>query len=321
MICLSLHPTLLSISSMMSRDFIRACQDGNVNMVISALADPIVDPNELYDPRPETFSTKTSGFIEACSHGHSEIVSLLLKDSRIDVNQAKDNGWTGFIYACYNRHTETVLLLLKDARVDVNKQDNTGATGFIHACHNERTELLSLLLNSGRIDVNQQDNDGWTGYMQACAGGRTAIVSELSKSERVDCLCGWKGVVNRTCRRLSQTVMNDGAVSEHGSLYDMWRGLQRIGSGVFLRGWSGDAERVKKPWICGAGGEGENKRSEEMRKKRESDWREVCDYLLEEDSISVLIVCHYSKRIQLVLNARMTVPRDMKERVREMESM
>ena len=58
-----------------------------------------------------------------------------------------------------------------------------------------------------------------------------------------------------------------------------------------------------------------------MVMKRETEWRRVSDYILEEDITSVLMLCHYADWIQKGLNDRYPYPPDRKIRVVEMETM
>ena len=127
--------------------------------------------------------------------------------------------------------------------------------------------------------------------------------------------------VERLCRRLSENAMRDRY--EEGSLYSVWRNLNRIGMGVFIRGdpFGVPLVRMKEVWIYGdRERREENKRSSEMVCKRETEWRRVSDYILEEDITSVLILCHYTETIQEDLNSDYTYPEDIKIRVLEMES-
>ena len=253
--------------------------------------------------------------IEACSNGHTHVISLLLKDSRIDINKEDNNGMTGFVYACFYGQSEIVRLLLQDSRVDVNKGNNDGWTVFMFACFNGHTEIVTLLLQDSRIDVNKGDEYGKTGFMYACFNGYGGTVSMLSESSRVDCVCGWKESVDRLCRRVSENVMRD----DHAqwSLSEMWKNLNRIGMGVFIRGWFGKNERMKEVWIYGdRERREENKRSSEMVCKRETEWRRVSDYFLEEDITSVLLLCHYAESIQRALK-RIYSP-NMRNKVFEM---
>ena len=88
-----------------------------------------------------------------------------------------------------------------------------------------------------------------------------------------------------------------------GSLFSVWEDLNRIGMGVFIRGWEGENERMKEVWIYGERERREkNKRSSEMVMKRETEWRRVSDYILEEDITSILILCHYADTIQENMN-------------------
>ena len=329
--------------------FMGACEKGRTEIVRLLLKDSRIDVNK------EDVNGWT-GFISACMHPHREIVRLLLTDSRIDINKVNKYGVTGFMLACQKGHTETLSLLLRDSRIDVNKGDNDRITGFMLACEKGHAEIVTLLLNDSRIDVNKADNDrksvflyaclkghseivslllkdsridvdqadthGETPFMHACLFGYGETVRILSESERVDCVCGWKESVDRRCRRLSENVMRDGDEYEEGSLSSVWYNLTRIGMGVFIRGWEGENERMKEVWIYGdRERREENKRSSEMVMKRETEWRRVSDYIFEEDITCVLILCHYSESIQKKLNEDDTYPRDMKNRVLEMESM
>ena len=137
----------------------------------------------------------------------------------------------------------------------------------------------------------------------------------LSESSRVDCVCGWKESVDRLCRRLSEKVMRG---SGERSLYSMWNDLNGIGMGMFIRGWFGEDERMKEVWIYGDRERREiHKRSSEMVCKRETEWRRVSDYILEEDITSVLISCHYAERIW----RERSYNQDYTRRVLEMENM
>ena len=268
----------------MLEDFIAACYVGNVSMVDTALADSNFRPNELTHSRRLDMDGRrmvSTGFIEACYTGHREIVSLLLQDSRIDVNAGDNDGRTGFIYACLKQDKEMLTGLLQDLRIEVNRRDKFGKTGFVYSC--------------------------LFGY-----GG---IVSVLSGSERVDCVCGWKENVDKLCRVLSVKVMSDDY--EKWSLLEMWLDLNRIGMGVFIRGWFRRNERMKEVWIYGDRERREkNERSPDLISKRESDWRRVTDYFFEEDITSVLILCHYAEVITKELNESSA----LKWKVFEMES-
>ena len=298
--------------------FIYACKTGNTGIVSLLLTDSRIHVNN------EDNDGKT-GLMYACWNGHTEIVRLLSNDSRIDVNKAENRGFTGFMYACENGPREIVLLLLQDSRVDINKGDTFGRTGFLKACYNGHTEIVSSLLKDSRIDVNKGDKDGRTGFMHACIIGFGEIVCMLSESARVDCVCGWKESVDRRCRRVSENVMRDDDDVDERSLLYMWKNLNGIGIGVFHRGWygwRGRNERMKEVWIYGdRERREENKRNSEMVCKRETEWRRVSDYILEEDITSVLILCHYEEVIQEELNEDVPDPEDIKIRVFEMESM
>ena len=76
----------------------------------------------------------------------------------------------------------------------------------------------------------------------------------------------------------------------------MLENLFQIKIGVFLPGWLGKHEPMKEMWIYGK--KGENKRNNEIVKKRESEWRRVSDQLLEEDFISVVLLGSYLKMKQ-----------------------
>ena len=140
----------------------------------------------------------------------------------------------------------------------------------------------------------------------------------MSEISRVDCVCGWKESVDRLCRRVSENVMRGGY--EEGSLYSVWWNLNGTGMGVFIRGdpFGVPLVRMKEVWIYGDRERREtHQRSAEMVSKRETEWRRVSDYIVEEDITSVLIVCHYAERIQKELKP--SYNRD-KIRVLEMES-
>ena len=222
---------------------------------------------------------------------------------------------TGFIEACYAGHTDIVTLLLHNSRIDVNKVDADGKTGFMHACLNGHTDIVSLLLQDSRVSVNEADKDGLTEFMAASSHGSGKIVSILSESERVDCVSGWKEKVGILCKRLIENVMINGY--EKSSLYQLWDTLHGIGMGVFIRGWSGKNERMRQMWIYGdRERREENKRSSEMVCKRETEWRRVSDYFLEEDITSVLLLCHSAESIQRALK-RIYSP-NMRNKVFEM---
>ena len=92
--------------------------------------------------------------------------------------------------------------------------------------------------------------------------------------------------------------------------------------GVFIRGdpTGKPLVRIKEVWIYGDRERREiHQRSSEMVCQRETEWRRVSDYFLEEDIPSVLILCHYAERIQKELKP--SYYRDWKIRVLEMESM
>ena len=291
--------------------FIYACEKGHTEIVRLLLKDSRIDVNKANN-------NGWTGFIYACSDGHREIVRLLLKDSRIDVNIEDRYGKTGFIIACRNGHSEIVTLLLKDSRIGVNKADKDGKTGFIYACSWRYIKIVTLLLNNSRINVNQGDNNGSTGFMYACSNGDSETVSVLSENLRVDCVCGWKESVDRLCRTVSENVMRSRYDYEEGSLYSVWYDLTRIGMGVLIRGLYGMNERMKEVWIYGDRERREiHKRSSEMVLKRETEWRRVSDYILEEDITSVLILSHYAERIQDALIHHT----DENRRVSELESM
>ena len=50
--------------------------------------------------------------------------------------------------------------------------------------------------------------------------------------------------------RLSENVMRDGYENEEGNLYSVWKNLNGIGIGVFIRGY-GRSKRMKEVWIYG----------------------------------------------------------------------
>ena len=210
-----------------------------------------------------------------------------------------------------------VRLLLENSRIDVNKADKYGETGFMYACFYGHTEIITIFLEDSRIDVNKGNKDGETGFMFACSNGDRETASVLRESSRVDCVRGWKEIVYRLCLRLSENVMRDRYAE--GSLYSVWYNLNGIGMGVFIRGWNRRSERMKEAWIYGDRGRRENQRSSEMVIRRETEWRRVSDYILEEDLTSVLILFHYAERIQRELKP--SYYRDRKIRVLEMESM
>ena len=290
--------------------FICACCIGDMERVSLSLNNPRINVNKANNDG-------MTGFIWACRNGHAEIVSSLLAHSRIKVNQNDLDGWTGLLWAILQDHTEIVSLLLQNSRIKVNTRDKDGWTEFMSACDRENEEVVSLLLQDPRIDVNAEGPDGITGFLFACSAGRE-IVSELSESERVDCACGWKVRVDRLCRRLSETVMRE---NEQQNCYIMWRELNGLGMGVFIRGWNGENERMKEVWIYGDRERRKKyKRSSEMISKRETEWRRVSDYLLEADITSVLLLCHCSEMVQDQLNSEFTWPEDLKDRVDEMES-
>lgn len=87
--------------------FIRACRDGDVNVVKFLLKDSRVNPNHL---------DQTGGLKYAARYGHIGVVKLLLKDKRID--PAKDHS-IALRYAAENDHNDIVNLLLEDGRSDV----------------------------------------------------------------------------------------------------------------------------------------------------------------------------------------------------------
>ena len=228
-------------------------------------------------------------FIEGCRTGNVSVVKACLADSNFDPNELTDS--------------------------ERSQWGRIMTTGFIEASYNGHTEVVSLLLQDSRIDVHKRHRSGWTGFMHAYWNGNRDIVSVLSECKRVDCVCGWKERLDRLCRRLSEKVMRD----DHAqwSLSEMWKNLNRIGMGVFIRGWKGGNERMKEVWIYGdREREEENNRSSEMVLKKETEWRRVSDYILEEDITSVLILCHYAERIRIALRYL----RNGKGRVSEMES-
>ena len=328
----------------MSTGFIEACYFGHTEIISSLLQDRRIDVNKgdtygktgfiyacygrteivrllLKDTRVDVNKGDTNGitgFIHACADGARRIVTSLLEDSHTDVNKGDSDGVTGFIYACSSGCRDIVSLLLEDSRIDVNKEDNDGETGFMYACESGHKEIVTLLLQDSRIVVSKPAISGYTGFIYACQNGHTETVSLLSESERVDCVCGWKESADRLCRRVSENATID--EDEEESLHSVWDDLNRIGVGVFMRGWEGEDERMKEVWIYGGRRRRKkNKRSSETVSKRETKWRRVTDYILEEDITSVLILCHHAEIIRRQLTSYSFS--DRKSRVLEMETL
>jgi hypothetical protein len=129
---------------MIEDELFKACENGNLDLVIGLLKNDNIDLNKvniLYDKTPLHI---------ACRNERVEIVKWLIKDGRADVNKVDNNGNTPLLFACQEGCVEIVKVLLEDGRTDVNKVNNDGNAPLHNVCGIvQNVPIIELLLKHG----------------------------------------------------------------------------------------------------------------------------------------------------------------------------
>lgn len=161
---------------MVSKAFIEACSNGNLEIVKVLLADPRTDPG--YGPGSGPGHDPDKAIKEAASGGHSDIVQILLDDPRVDPTIWNNRP---FNWAAMYGHVDTMKILLKDPRVKPNDDDNM-AIRFA-AEYNRKEAFKFLLYEVPEVDPGAKYNYALS---QAIENGYNEIAIMLIDDPRVD---------------------------------------------------------------------------------------------------------------------------------------
>ena len=154
-------------------DFLRACRDGDLEMVRffvekenidvhhfyasipTRLPSPLFQPS-LRSPQPPKLRFTNSPLLVACWQQQADIVRYLLTHSNAEVNDNRGKkGFTPLMIATRFKDLKLVEFLCLEAKADINVvTPQTKDTAFFMAVESNCLEIVSFFLTHTQVDVN-----------------------------------------------------------------------------------------------------------------------------------------------------------------------
>jgi len=146
-------------------DLIEAAKEGNVNVVIDAIASG-ADVN--------AFGVDGESALHAAVHRGNEAIIKILLDAGAEIEiRAENNQYTPLMIAAFEGKSETVNTLINNGAYYNIIIDNI--TPLMMAAERSHKEVVKILIDAG-ADINAKNNEGWTALMFAARNGSKEAV-------------------------------------------------------------------------------------------------------------------------------------------------